>query len=106
MLATPGCCAREDMGAAFAGVFCGVLQARLWSVAFTWPLLGTWSGQNMGCGVEQTYGAAMLSSFLFRIGSDILTTVQSGMSSVVLVRRVFVVLESQGRCGLKNCFGG
>jgi len=25
MLATPGCCARDDMGAAFAGVFCGVL---------------------------------------------------------------------------------
>ena len=25
MLATPGCCARDDIGAAFAGVFCGVL---------------------------------------------------------------------------------
>lgn len=31
ILATPGCWAREDMGAAFAGVFCGVLVAgRCW----------------------------------------------------------------------------
>jgi hypothetical protein len=29
MVPTPGCCAREDMGAAFAGVFWGVLVGRL-----------------------------------------------------------------------------
>jgi len=29
MLATPGCCAREDIGALFAGVFCGVLTSRV-----------------------------------------------------------------------------
>lgn len=34
MVPTPGCCARDDMGAAFAGVFWGVLDGLLADGAF------------------------------------------------------------------------
>jgi len=54
MLATPGCCAREDMGAALAGVFCGV-------------------------------GADIESSFLLRIGSDMLAVEQNRAEQKLLV---------------------
>lgn len=61
ILATPGCAACEEIGALLAGVFCGVLQNR-WYQQFLFILVT----------LDRTYGAVGRSSFLLRIGSDML----------------------------------
>lgn len=78
MVPTPGCWAREDMGAAFAGVFWGVLEGCLLADRISIVAVGC-DGRRAGeavklCGggSEQTYGAVMESIFLLRMGSDIL----------------------------------
>lgn len=60
MLATPGCCACDEMGALLAGVFCGVLEG--WSVI-----------ERTEKGRKATDGAVCKSSFLFLMGSAMLT---------------------------------
>jgi hypothetical protein len=81
MLATPGCCARDDMGAAFAGVFCGVLVggkyvsvrplAEIVAVIAAWG----WNVCVQRRGRAATYGADIESSFLLRMGSDMVAGV-------------------------------
>ena len=61
MLATPGCCACDEIGAFCEGVFCGVLARA--------SLLSRLRLHY----VMSTHGAVGKSSFLFRIGSDMLT---------------------------------
>ena len=77
MVPTPGCWACDDMGAAFAGVFCGVLVGCL--LVFGTFMVGGGCGRRRSVARvkiawrgEKTYGAVMESIFLLRIGSDIL----------------------------------
>lgn len=89
MVPTPGCWARDDIGAAFAGVFWGVLVGRTLDcstsmvrvrvgIVFFWRGGGEGRGASkicicgLGGSDESTYGADTASIFLLRIGSDIL----------------------------------
>lgn len=62
MLVTPGCWAWEEMGALFAGVFWGVLEDGSVFVICGGSVVNFCS----------TYGAVVRSSFLLRIGSDMI----------------------------------
>ena len=72
MLATPGCCARDDIGAAFAGVFCGVLADNS-TLAESMMAFGVFSGLKTGLtrrsvDVRSGHGVELLISDGFRHG--------------------------------------
>ena len=68
MLATPGCCACDEIGALLAGVFCGVL------ITVSKTLFSLFDVVMV---MRQTYGAVgTASALLLRIGSDIALAVR------------------------------
>lgn len=105
MVPTPGCCARDDMGAALAGVFCGVLVMVRLELGTSMAAMGggevdggqEWCGRRemaqkgVSWGRKGTYGAEMESIFLFRIGSDILAVPWCRAAGGGLLREMGVV---------------
>jgi hypothetical protein len=102
MVPTPGFAACDDMGAAFAGVFWGVLVT-------AWLGLGTFMAAGGGevvwkrlknecCGAKETYGAELESIFLLRIGSDILADRRCRYVSGGLLRAVVLVVNALVKC--------
>jgi hypothetical protein len=84
MVPTPGCWARDDMGAALAGVFWGVLVGRTleWGTSMVSAVVVLVVVVFFGSKIVwrrrgsdgETYGADIESIFLLRIGSDILAS--------------------------------
>lgn len=93
MLVTPGCCACDEIGALFAGVFCGVLLH-----------VGEWLNKSkVNFGKVKTDGA-VISSFLFRIGSDMIKVVKDESR---MLKRCAAEIASKdggfgGRCVLEQ----
>ena len=90
MLATPGCCARDDIGATFAGVFCGVLVDNS-MLAEPMMAFGVFSSRKTGLtrrsvDVRSGYGVELLISDGFRHG-DLGFENFDGKTSGMLVRK-------------------
>jgi hypothetical protein len=104
---TPGFCACDDIGAAFAGVFWGVLVTV--ALDFGTSMVGG-GGGGVVCGKRLkksvlrgtgTYGAEMESIFLLRIGSDILAVPCCRCSGGGLLRSVVLWVSALQKCSAR-----